>query len=191
MSRLCWALWLLLAAAPGLAAGNPEAEAAARELIELSGAKAQYQQMLMVMTQSIQTGFSTGLAKALKEKPLAPAQRKQAKDILDRHFSRFIGEYQGYLKQTLPWEKLVEEVYLPTYLKHFSAQELKEVITFYRSPTGRKFAEKGPSLSREAAQAINNQYGKALQRQAERLTQETLRQIGLELDKLSKQPDKG
>jgi uncharacterized protein len=184
------ALLLLLASASSLAAGDPEGEAAARELIELSGAKAQYQQMLIIMTQSIQTGFSTGLAKALKEKPLDPAQRKQAKDILDRHFSRFIGEFQSYLKQTMPWEKLVEEIYLPTYLKHFSAQELREVIAFYRSPTGRKFAEKGPSLSRDAAQAINTKYGKDLQRRAARLTQETLRQIGIELDKLAS-PNKG
>ena len=180
------ALALLLASMPAYCASDPDGAATVRELIELSGAKAQYQQMLGVITQSIQTGFSAGLAKALKEKPLNPAQRQQAKVILDRHFSRFIRDFQAYMQKTMPWEKLVQEIYIPTYLKHFSNQELRNVIEFYRSPTGRKFAEKGPALSRDAALAISKTYGKGLQQEAAKLSKETLRQIGMELDKLTK-----
>ncbi|QFY89720.1 DUF2059 domain-containing protein [Magnetovirga frankeli] len=156
-----------------------------RELLQLSGAERQYSQLLQVMTRNIQTSFSTGLAEALKQRPLGERKRSQAKAILDRNFGQFITRFQTLMKQTMPWERLVRDVYIPVYLRHFSQRELQDLVAFYRSPTGRKFARNNGQLVQDATRAIKHEYGKQLQQRAEQLSQQTLRQITQELDQLA------
>jgi hypothetical protein len=40
------------------------------------------------------------------------------------------------------------------YARHFTAEELREVIAFYRTPTGRKLLERTPQLSAEVTAMI-------------------------------------
>jgi hypothetical protein len=40
------------------------------------------------------------------------------------------------------------------YARHFTAQELREIIAFYRTPTGRKLLDTTPQLSAEVAAMI-------------------------------------
>ncbi len=167
-----------------LAAEEPRGSAEVRELLELSDAERQYAQLLAVMTRSIQASFSAGLAEALKSRPIGARQREQAKEILDRNFSQFIKAFQDQMRRIMPWERLVRDVYTPVYLRHFNQRELQDVVAFYRSPTGRKFARSNNQLVQDATQAIKHEYGKQLQQQSERLTQQTLKQITRELDAL-------
>jgi hypothetical protein len=169
---------------PALLAEEPRGTAEVRELLELSGAEEQYSQLLAVMTRSVQAGFSVGLAESLKQRSLKPQQGQQAKDILDRNFSRFVDQFQVQMKRLMPWEKLVTEVYTPVYLRHFSQRELQDVVAFYRSPTGRKFARNNGQLVQDATLAIKHKYGKPLQQQAEQLSQQALARIAQELDQL-------
>lgn len=183
-------LVLLLLLWPQLStwAQEPEGLDEVRELLQLSDAEQQYSQLLSVMTRSIQASFSAGLAETLQQRPVQSPQRQKAKEILDRNFSQFISSFQAEMKRIMPWEKLVRDVYAPVYLRHFSRRELQDVVTFFRSPTGRKFARSHSQLVQDATLAIKHQYGKQLQQQAERLTQKTLTQIGRELDAINQKP---
>lgn len=46
-------------------------------------------------------------------------------------------------------KKLLKEEMLPLYDKHFTHQEIKDLIWFYESPTGKKILEKSPELTQE------------------------------------------
>ncbi|MBF0256318.1 MAG: DUF2059 domain-containing protein [Gammaproteobacteria bacterium] len=176
-------VWFGLGFGPALA--EPvKGSAEVQELLELNGGERQYQQLLGMMTQSLETSFSAGLAKALKDRPIAPGQRQQARQILDRNFARFIREFQQQMQQLMPWERLVSEVYTPVYLRHFSPAELAELLAFYRSPAGRKFVSRNPQLVQDASEAIKKLYAKQMQGRAEQLTEQTLKQIASELDGL-------
>lgn len=169
-----------------------EGEAAVHELITLSGAKKQYTQMLAVMTRSMQVGFNKGLMKALQQKPIAQDKRKKASDILQRHFKDFIKKYETYLKKTMTWEALVKDVYTPLYLKHFTVEEIKHIIAFYKSPTGKKFSQKSPQLIQEASQRVSSKYSKKLNDYAIKLSKKKIDQAMKDLKPLQpKQTKKG
>jgi hypothetical protein len=183
-------LCLVMQSGPGLAAESA-GTSEVKQLIELTGGQRQYQQITAIMTRGIQTSFSAGLARALKEHPISPTQRARAKGILDRNFSRFIQAFQQEMQRSMPWENLVRDVYTPVYLKHFTAEELREIIAFYRSPTGQKFAARNPLLVQDASKAVKRKYAEKLQKHASKLTRQTLQQISSELKQLQKeQPPK-
>lgn len=49
----------------------------------------------------------------------------------------------------------------PVYEKHFSEADLQEIIKFYDSPIGRKFAEKTPFVMQESMQ-VGQQWGQKI-----------------------------
>jgi hypothetical protein len=64
-------------------------------------------------------------------------------------------KYWGVVKEEMNGpglEDLYQEL-IPIYKKHFTHQEIKDIISFYESPTGRKFSEQSPYITQEAMQA--------------------------------------
>lgn len=49
----------------------------------------------------------------------------------------------------------------PVYAKHFTEDEIKELIAFYKTPVGKKLVEKLPAISQESY-SIGETWGKAL-----------------------------
>ncbi|WP_221409040.1 DUF2059 domain-containing protein [Reichenbachiella versicolor] len=47
---------------------------------------------------------------------------------------------------------------VPIYQKHLTQDDLKEIISFYESPLGKKFAEKQPFITQESMQ-VGQQWG--------------------------------
>jgi hypothetical protein len=176
---LFWQTGLLAEDAKAVKGGQ-----AVQELLELTSARQQYQQMLMGMGQGIQGGFTISLAKALKDRPLDQASKTKGKAILDRHHQEFIKKLQQALQQTLSWDSMVKDVYIPVYLKHFSEAELQDILTFYTSKTGRKFASKGPDLLKDVSKEVNRRYAKQIKASTDKLADEQIGKITSEIDAL-------
>lgn len=133
--------FMLVLAAAALAQENPrdpERMAAAKELIEVTGARKQIELMLDVMKQSAGAG-----AREAAGDP-AGAKAEQA-------FVAFTAKFNGYRDQ------MIEE-FAALYAERFSAAELKEISAFYRSGTGAKFISAMPELMQQGAQ-IGQKYG--------------------------------
>jgi hypothetical protein len=175
---------LLLFASVSPVLAESEGETAVHELISLSGAQKQYGQMLVIMARSMREGFNRGLIKALENKPIAPEKRKEAAKILQKHFNDFMAQYESHLRETMTWEALVKDIYTPLYLKHFTLEEINNIIAFYKSPTGQKFSQKSPQLIAEASQSINATYGQQLNDFAANLSQKKISQAIEELKPL-------
>lgn len=167
---------------PVFAAG--EGEKAVMELTTLTGAKVQYEKMLTILSRSMQQGFNQGLMKAVQLHPVPQSKRKKASKILQKHFNDFIKQYERHMKKTMTWEGLVKEVYAPLYLKNFTVKEIKDIIAFYKSPTGKKFLQKSPQLIQDASKTVNNKYGKQLNKYAMELSRKKIDQVILELKPL-------
>jgi len=161
-----------------------EGQKAVMELTTLNGAKEQYEKMLTVLSRSMQQGFNQGLMKAVQLHPVPQNKRKKASKILQKHFNDFIKQYERHMKKTMTWEGLVKNVYAPLYLKHFTVKEIKDIITFYKSPTGKKFLKKSPRLIQDASKTVNNKYGKQLNKYAMKLSRKKIDQVILELKPL-------
>lgn len=133
-----------------------------RELLAASGAERHYEQFAAMMLASVRDAFHGGLAELLEEVEADPARRTRARTLAARHAEELVREFRAQLASVMPYERLVEEVYAPVYLRHFTPAELSEAIRFYRSATGRKLAATERERSQDTAQLINVRYAPQL-----------------------------
>ena len=129
-----------------------------RELLAVSGAEKQYEQMMAIMTEGMRSAFNQGFSDALKGKPLDAARRERAQAIAERHFQELQRIVAAEMRRVMPFDKLVSEVYGPLYQKNFTAAELSDAIAFFKSPSGRKFVGATPQLMQESSRIVNERY---------------------------------
>lgn len=53
------------------------------------------------------------------------------------------------------------EMLVPVYKKYFTEADLKEMIAFYNSPVGKKFAQKSPAIMKESM-IIGQEWGRKI-----------------------------
>ena len=130
MDRKSSLRWALAAALLGFAAAAAQAQtptagavAAARELIQAKGGGAMFE-------------------------PVIPGVVESTKNTLlptNPNLTRELNEVSAQLRKEYEAKKaeLVYEVAI-VYAKHFTEQELKDLVTFYRSPLGQKMLKEEP-----------------------------------------------
>jgi hypothetical protein len=60
-----------------------------------------------------------------------------------------IDKIMGLVKQEFSWEKMKDE-YINLYAETFTDAELKDIITFYKTPAGQAFIKKQPDLMKRS-----------------------------------------
>ena len=117
------------AAAPGAAAPanpvTPAALAAAKELLVVKGATNMFDPLIPGMVESIKNS-------------LLPSNPSLFKDL---------NEVAGKVRtELLPRRNEIVDEIARLYAQRFSEAELKEVVAFYKSPVGKKFATEEPTV---------------------------------------------
>lgn len=130
------------------AAGDPKRIAAAKELIEVTGAKKQIELMLDIMKQGLGAGARQSGA-------------GQAAEKIEEDFAAFSAKFAGYRDQ------MVDE-FAGLYASRFTTQELQEITAFYRSGTGAKFIAVMPELMQKGGE-IGQKYGLMAARELEKV----------------------
>ena len=92
---------------------------------------------------------------------LIPLFRKQAEENIKgedekEKFNVFMDFMMGELKSMTM--KMVNEDMVVIYDKHFTHQEIKDLIRFYESPTGKKMIEKTPVVMKEFMEAMMSKH---------------------------------
>jgi uncharacterized protein len=88
---------------------------------------------------------------AAKPNDSASPTRKAVQSMLDRVMPKFVQEVQ----RSISFKELVDQVYYPMYDRHFSEPELKDILAFYDSPTGKRTIQVMPQLVQESMQKTN------------------------------------
>ncbi|MDR0422827.1 MAG: DUF2059 domain-containing protein [Proteiniphilum sp.] len=72
----------------------------------------------------------------------------------------FIGKFMEFVSSetTALTKKMLNEDLPSIYEKHFTSDEIKDVILFYESPTGKKLLEKSPEISGEIMNIMTAKY---------------------------------
>ena len=120
------------AAQPVDVTSDPDRLKAAKELIEVTGAKKQIELMLEVMKQGMSAGVSE-------------SGNQIAGNKVEEEFAAFTKRFAAYRDQ------MVEE-FAGLYAARFSAEELRQISAFYRSGTGAKFIAAMPELMQQGAE---------------------------------------
>jgi hypothetical protein len=123
--------WLACAGPAAAQQPTPSAIATAKELLVAKGATAMFEPLLPGMIESTKNSFlptNPGLFKELNE-----VAAKLRTELAPRR------------------EEIVNQI-ARVYALRFTEAEMKEVITFYKSPTGKKFAAEEPAVIEQGLQ---------------------------------------
>lgn len=73
---------------------------------------------------------------------------QEAKDKYEKYIAAAMNETKILSK------KLVNEIMPAIYDKHFTAEEISDLVKFYQSPTGKKMLEKTPEISADMMNSL-------------------------------------
>ena len=150
----CASVW-----AQQMAPIEPERLAAAKELLQVTGAAKGFEVALLGLREPFQR-------LALKANP---GKEADISDILDTLFKRVLERKAEAL-----------DLVAPLYAERFSVAELNEVIAFYKSPTGAKFISAQPQILQQSM-AIGQVWGRRIGEEVQREFQKELQARGLRL----------
>lgn len=158
-----------------------------QKFFKVTGAEAQYNQMLNLMVRQFQQGFASGLQRqAARVEDAAQADKDRVIQLLKQAMFAYIEKIKTAMVTEMPFQELVDNVYYPIYSKYFHVSDIKEIIAFYESPIGQKFVSMSPILMQESVTGFNRQYGPKLRELSNRIADEEFAKIKPEIDKLDK-----
>jgi hypothetical protein len=136
---------------PGAApAISHEKEALIRELLELTSSQKTIDAMFKVQADEVDKELPQLVWQAvsgMKElKSLTPAQREELRlKVLSSSLGPGRRMYE-LVQAKIDFHKLIEDISLPLHDKYFTESELRDLVAFYKSPTGKKVIEVMPNL---------------------------------------------
>ena len=139
------------AAAPA-AAVDPASLAASRELFEAMNYRATMTGMLQQMSQGIAQSIRASYEASIHNNPkLSAEQKKDALAKMENDLLRVVGAVQGAMNDPGMMDEILAET-IPLYARTFSADELKQIAAFYRTPVGARMLAAIPQLTGQGMQ---------------------------------------
>jgi len=97
-------------------------------------------------------GMMNNMILALKQQASGQIQENGAKEKYDKYIDFMMNEVKELSK------KLVNEEMVNIYDKHFTHEEIKDLVQFYESPTGKKLLEKNPEITKDLMNSMMTKY---------------------------------
>lgn len=167
MKKIAFAIAATAFAAAAYA--GPPTDAAIRELMDATNARANMTVSVQNMAKTLPQVLRMRAEEVVRNKPnLTEEQRKAEMANVDRRMPGVTAALQKEFNDP----KLIDQLYnqlVPLYASHFTADEVKALTAFYRSPVGKKTLEVMPVLMGESAQVAQ----KLVQERAKRVIQQT------------------
>lgn len=133
--------------------------ASVETLLEVSEARKLLESTQQQLEQMLQT--------LLQQKHLSAAQRPVVE--------KFSHQLLDLIQAEISWEKLHEPM-IDIYMKHYSQQEIDEILAFYRSETGQSLLKKQPQVVQETMQ-LSQQAAQNLLPKIKQLTDDMRREL--------------
>ena len=153
--------------AVGLAAGSvraqepaiaPEKRALIQELLAVTNAKKNAAATMRAISAQAEQDLPRMMVQMVATDPdlkLTAQQRKDALKIAEESAASGFRRFQTLFAQQVDVGRLVEDLSYPVYDRFFTAGEIKDLIAFYKTPTGKKTLEVTPQLMAETMARTN------------------------------------
>ncbi|NGZ87755.1 DUF2059 domain-containing protein [Duganella aceris] len=137
------------AAAP---AADPAALAAAREMFDAMNYSTLLSGMMRQMGQGIGSSMRAGAEAAINNNAkMSAEQKKQALAKMETELPAAINALQGLMNDQTVVDEILSET-VPLYARTYTADELKQITAFYRTPVGAKMLATTPQLMQAGMQ---------------------------------------
>lgn len=156
----------LLIALLGVRVANAQADAATkpeisaekkvliRELLDLTNSTQITQSMVKAQFDEMEKQLPDIEWKAISESAdiakLTPAQRNAIRAKMNERLAKTSKRMREVFEQRIDLKQMIEDMSYPLYDKYFSESELRDLVTFYKSGTGKRVIEVMPALLAES-----------------------------------------
>lgn len=167
MKKIALAIAALAVAAAAQAA--PASDASIRELMDATNARVNMTVSVQNLAKTLPQVLRMRAEEVVRNKPnLTDEQRKAEMATVDRRMPAITVALQKEFNDPKLVDQLCNQL-IPLYASHFTADEVKALTAFYRSPAGKKSLEVMPVLMGESAQVAQ----KLVQERAKRVIAQT------------------
>ncbi len=129
-----------------------------KKLFEITGVVNNYIGLNSQVISQMQGGFLRAADKSIDGTNFSESQKKKAGELLKARFATMVKNYEGHIKKSMPYDKVLNEIYMPLYKETYSPADVKELIKFYESPIGKKTLEFNRSVGQEASKRTAEKY---------------------------------
>jgi hypothetical protein len=132
---------------------TPEKKALIKEFTKLLNTSTNYEAMVdQFLGQGLKQSapmISQALLLEIPQEKLSPDEQKQLKSEADEATQRIFVRVRTEFPKRVNFGELLDRVGLEIYAKHFSEEEIKELIILYKSPVAQKFLRLLPQFTSE------------------------------------------
>jgi hypothetical protein len=139
-------------AAPAAAQLDPATVSAVKDLMGAMKFREMMQKSFAQVQQNLPQIMVQGATAAINaDTKLTPAQKKEAMASMSKQVPEAVKAFASTMNDPKLMDELSNEI-VPLYARHFTADELKAMAAFYRSPVGVKMTQTMPQLMVESMQ---------------------------------------
>ena len=130
---------------------TPAKRALILELLKMTDADKQVEMIISQLTLSHQRRYPSLLAQAINAAPnLSEEKKKELIASAQEQSVRSSERLRQLFVQRIDLSKVMQEVALQVYDKNFTESEMQDIITFYKTPTGKKTLQALPAVMSES-----------------------------------------
>ncbi|HLG14843.1 MAG TPA: DUF2059 domain-containing protein [Blastocatellia bacterium] len=132
---------------------TPEKRALVKELYVLTRADKTAENMMSAILNQMEGDLPRQLSQVLLSVPgLSATERANIEARISESTGRVLKRFRELLPQRVNIGEVVEQVFDQVYGKYYSEEELKDLVSFYKSPTGQKSVSLMPQLIQDSIQ---------------------------------------
>ncbi|MDQ3802062.1 MAG: DUF2059 domain-containing protein [Acidobacteriota bacterium] len=159
IKKLAFLLFLFafvsLGAASAQTAVATEKQAAIKELIAIVNGDDKVEDLMRIFSAQMEVTSKTVYKALLDERTdLTAAERKSLEDSFTSGRQEAVKRYQQKFIQKLDLDAMSDEILVAVYDKHYTLEEIRDLIAFYKSPTGQKSIRLMTTIMSESMQAM-------------------------------------
>ena len=152
---------------------SPEKQVLIKEYFEITGGRDAVNKNLDAVFANLNNNLPIIISAQIEQDSnLTATQKADLQKSMPEMAARMSKRFQEELNRELDFAKVVEEINYPLLDKFFTEAELKDLIAFYKSPTGQKAISLQPQIYTEATTRLNAVLIPAMQKVMKKVTDE-------------------
>lgn len=156
---------------------SPEKQALIKEFQEVTNVRKNANEMIDAMLAFQESQSAQMLSSFVEQdKNLTPAQKQERRQMTAEATERVSKNVREFLVR-LNIGQTIEEIGLPIIDKNYTESELRDIIAFYRTPTGQKTITIAPKMMMEAMMAFSEKFVPKFQEFIKETTEAELAQM--------------
>jgi len=132
-----------------------EKQAALKELIALINENHKAGDIVALLSRQMESSRVAAVKSMLDERgDLTAADRQALEKSLIDDAGKTLARFQEKLMQKLDYENTMKEIVIAVYDKYYSLEEIKDLLAFYKTPTGQKTLKQMMPLMTDTMQRV-------------------------------------